>query len=647
MLFRSRPTQININQQDPPLLNPSNPNTNNILPVELGSSSNNNNNNNSRDNTPRTSMINLIQTNNNSQISLSPTSTMSSPTFGPIYNTDGNLLAAPRMGKQRQGLVKNFFGSMLDLKTNHLNNKNNNNNNLENSGYRDSLSSHGSLSRPSSQNSLFNGLLPSSFRTGSKSTTSNKNISSSSASTSTNIINESNNTSSSTKQPRKSGGLFNRLSFGRNRASSGGFVTNNHHTNLKHNNNVPRTGSTLAFVHTSAHGLDFHEDDGVPIRSSTAPPSHDMEESKESISETNGGSGAGDITADSSRRGSEEYLGVHSVHDIDAALRITSLNSSTSTGTSTMSLLTNHTLKTVEESIGKNNNNVAITNITTNIGDQSLPAPPPPPPNYSTSATPGDSSTSIATTSTTSTSNNTDPTTSNNNTSSSTSPTPQDDTMTVLQNRLGNRQVVESVIRIHDIIQEILNGQRITFAPSDKKTKDDLPALSIETCQAFYGIKMPKIKIDRYIARIIRYLDAYLEEKTCEYATGFLTVVYGLCLIDRLIIHKGLVLDSMNVHRVIMCMVLLAHKILEDEPCTNQYFANVGGVDLQELNRLEGIALDLMDFFIPFIPTEMQKMYVLCNSEDIHHTVLPSWFLNEFLPSNHHDDGKEKDKVND
>jgi hypothetical protein len=60
-----------------------------------------------------------------------------------------------------------------------------------------------------------------------------------------------------------------------------------------------------------------------------------------------------------------------------------------------------------------------------------------------------------------------------------------------------------------------------------------------------------------------------------------------LIYIDRLCDYSQLLLNDNNIHRVILSSVLLAIKYNEDDYYSNEYYAKVGGVSLQEINALE------------------------------------------------------------
>ena len=72
--------------------------------------------------------------------------------------------------------------------------------------------------------------------------------------------------------------------------------------------------------------------------------------------------------------------------------------------------------------------------------------------------------------------------------------------------------------------------------------------------------------------------------------------IAAACLLDRMIARTGLTLTSYNIHRVVLAALVVSHKLILDVPFTNAHFARVGGVSLQEVNRLEATFLLDMDW---------------------------------------------------
>ena len=110
--------------------------------------------------------------------------------------------------------------------------------------------------------------------------------------------------------------------------------------------------------------------------------------------------------------------------------------------------------------------------------------------------------------------------------------------------------------------------------------------------------KIPEIPIDYYIERIKKY--SKLDDSTLV-----LTLIY--C--DRICGLNNLLLQPYNIHRLFISCCLLAIKFNEDCFYTNEYYAKVGGIDLDEMNYLERSCIELLNFDL-FVDQNLYKKYV-------------------------------------
>ncbi|KAH7288171.1 hypothetical protein KP509_31G015400 [Ceratopteris richardii] len=102
----------------------------------------------------------------------------------------------------------------------------------------------------------------------------------------------------------------------------------------------------------------------------------------------------------------------------------------------------------------------------------------------------------------------------------------------------------------------------------------------------FSGVRVPVISIEQYLERIFRYANC---------STSCFVVAYAY--IDRLVQHqRGLLINSLNVHRILITSILVAAKFLDDSHFHNAYYAQIGGISTAEMNKLEWTFLSLIDF---------------------------------------------------
>lgn len=142
----------------------------------------------------------------------------------------------------------------------------------------------------------------------------------------------------------------------------------------------------------------------------------------------------------------------------------------------------------------------------------------------------------------------------------------------------------------------------------------------------FAGAKKPKIPLDRYLTRIVRYLNTFHEQHPSADSVGTRCLVIATHLIDRLRMKFSdplvgpctFQLNQMNVHRLFLVACLLAVKITEDDHPTNDYMANVGGIELKELDTLESHFCNAIGFDFHLNPLEIQELYNLFDPEQSH-----------------------------
>ncbi|KYQ96827.1 Non-receptor tyrosine kinase spore lysis A [Tieghemostelium lacteum] len=111
-------------------------------------------------------------------------------------------------------------------------------------------------------------------------------------------------------------------------------------------------------------------------------------------------------------------------------------------------------------------------------------------------------------------------------------------------------------------------------------------------------MKLPMITIEGYIGRIIKYSPC---SKEC-----FITI---LMYIDRLIQNRHFIVNSYNIHRILITCVLVAAKYLDDIFYNNQFYSQVGGVSVKEINIMELDLLKLLSYDVS-IPLRTYQTYV-------------------------------------
>ncbi len=106
---------------------------------------------------------------------------------------------------------------------------------------------------------------------------------------------------------------------------------------------------------------------------------------------------------------------------------------------------------------------------------------------------------------------------------------------------------------------------------------------NFNTNDIFDSKLIPNISILDYINRIIDY--SKIEENT---------LIAGLIYIDK--IAKVIKITNFNIHKILFSCILIAIKNVEDEIYSNNYFAQIGGINNEELLKLELNISTLLDF---------------------------------------------------
>ncbi|XP_057980304.1 cyclin-U2-1 [Malania oleifera] len=126
-----------------------------------------------------------------------------------------------------------------------------------------------------------------------------------------------------------------------------------------------------------------------------------------------------------------------------------------------------------------------------------------------------------------------------------------------------------------------------TMARNKRIAKNCAWALSKDSrTRVFDCHEAPDLTIQSYLERIFRYTRA-----------GPSVYVVAYVYIDRFCqLYPGFRINAGNVHRLLITTIMVASKYVEDMNYRNSYFARVGGLTTEEMNRLEFEYLFLMGF---------------------------------------------------
>lgn len=124
----------------------------------------------------------------------------------------------------------------------------------------------------------------------------------------------------------------------------------------------------------------------------------------------------------------------------------------------------------------------------------------------------------------------------------------------------------------------------------------------------FRGRTVPRISVEDYAERLVSYLNVW-QPTGRESDLGKRTLTLAMIYLDRIMgRHRSLRLNGLNIHRFLLVSCLLAVKSAEDVPFPNSFWARVGGLELEELNKLESDFLGLLDFRVFVSPEELESL---------------------------------------
>ena len=112
----------------------------------------------------------------------------------------------------------------------------------------------------------------------------------------------------------------------------------------------------------------------------------------------------------------------------------------------------------------------------------------------------------------------------------------------------------------------------------------------------FSSSTIPKISILEYLNRIVNYTK--IEDST---------LITSIIYLDS-VTQNGIYLTDYNIHTLLLICILIAIKMNEDDIYTNDYYAEVAGISLKKLNKLEHEFLNMNKFKL-FVDKDIFEQY--------------------------------------
>ena len=124
------------------------------------------------------------------------------------------------------------------------------------------------------------------------------------------------------------------------------------------------------------------------------------------------------------------------------------------------------------------------------------------------------------------------------------------------------------------------------------------PSKITKNIKIYEGERASSVPINKFISRLVKYSNT---EPT--------SIVIALIYMDRLCEMSKIMLDLANFHRIFLISFVIAIKYNDDKYYTNSMYAKMGGISLNELNKLETYFLQSIEFFL-FVENEIFEKYL-------------------------------------
>ena len=120
----------------------------------------------------------------------------------------------------------------------------------------------------------------------------------------------------------------------------------------------------------------------------------------------------------------------------------------------------------------------------------------------------------------------------------------------------------------------------------------------------FYTKNYPTITIKQFIIDL-------MSSNIIEPENIHISQIYCIALLQKLF-QKGFTINMNNCHRVILIMLMLTSKIIEDDCYSNETWASTVGLTLEEINFMENIMLKFLDYDVFISPQQLLHINKSC-----------------------------------
>ncbi|KAH9260305.1 hypothetical protein BASA81_001475 [Batrachochytrium salamandrivorans] len=140
-----------------------------------------------------------------------------------------------------------------------------------------------------------------------------------------------------------------------------------------------------------------------------------------------------------------------------------------------------------------------------------------------------------------------------------------------------------------------------------------MPPHKQEWALYFDAASLPPISLQDYLSRLVFYLGNIPEYSSDKAMHSDLAVRYllgAILYLERIeLFAPGFTITELNIHRLLITGVLITAKVLDDVEPDHKYYAQLGGVSVSELVKLEIAMLQLCEYNVNIDPIDFAAKY--------------------------------------
>ena len=150
------------------------------------------------------------------------------------------------------------------------------------------------------------------------------------------------------------------------------------------------------------------------------------------------------------------------------------------------------------------------------------------------------------------------------------------------------------LLNVEDIINYI-STNLLSIIQNNKRMKKKA---SKDINEPLYSKFIPVLSLEKYLIRIIKYTE--VENNT---------LIVAFLYIIKLIKNENFILSINNIYHLLLGSVVLAKKVLEDLKYNNSYYCEIGGISLQEFNKIEFSLFVRLNYEVNPKTEEIENVY--------------------------------------